>query len=107
MEKSSNLTISEVSLKARSKNEVYTVLSVKGGIYLPPISDANQKYLKGIFTGKKKYFLIKSIFVKRVPQIENLRLKELIIFAKQNIDIESYLPDYDYVKELQRKDFAI
>ena len=46
MEKSSDLTISEVSLKARSKKEVYTVLSVEGGIYLPLISDANQNISK-------------------------------------------------------------
>ena len=46
MEKSFQLTISEISLKARSKKEVYTILSIEGGIYLPPISDANQSYLK-------------------------------------------------------------
>ena len=103
MEKSSDLTISEVILKNRSKKEVYIVLSVEGGIYLPPISDASQKFLKGILTGKKKYFINKGILVKRVPQIDNLRVKELISFAKQNIEIESYLSDYDYYKVPQRE----
>ena len=57
--KSYQLTISEISLKAISKKEVYTILSIESGIYLPPISDANQSYLRGILTGKKKYFLSK------------------------------------------------
>ena len=103
MEKSYQLTISEISLKARSKKEFYTILSIEGGIYLPPISDANQSYLKGILTGKKKYFLSKDIMVKRVPQIEHLRVKELINFASENCDFKSYLPDYDYDKEPQRE----
>ena len=93
IEKSSQLTISEISLKARSKKEVYTILSIEDGIYLHPISDANQSYLKGILTVKKKYFLSKDIMVKRVPQIEHLRVKELINFASENCDIKSYLPD--------------
>ena len=41
--------------------------------------------------------------VKRVPQILHLRVKELIYFACENCDIKSYLPDYDYDKELQRE----
>ena len=41
--------------------------------------------------------------VKRVPQIEHLRVKELINFASENCDIKSYLPDYDYDKEPQRE----
>ena len=58
---------------------------------------------KWILTGKKKYFLSKDIMVKRVPQREHLRVKELINFASENCDIKSYLPDYDYDKELQRE----
>ena len=41
--------------------------------------------------------------VKRVPQIEHLRVKELINFASENCDIKSYLSDYDYDKKLQRE----
>ena len=64
MEKSSQLAISEISLKARSNKEVYTILSIEGGIYLPPILDANQSYLKGILTSKKKFFLAKILWSK-------------------------------------------
>ena len=83
--------------------EVYTILSIDDGIYLPLISDANQSYLKGILISKKIYFLSKDIIIKRVLQIEHLRLKELINFASENCDIKSHLSNYDYNKELQRE----
>ena len=57
IEKSLDLTISEVSLRP----ELCIVLSFEGGVYSSPISNANQKYPKGILTGKKKYFHNKRI----------------------------------------------
>ena len=45
------ITLNDISIKARSKREVYLVLTVEGGLYLPPILDANRAYLKDIMSG--------------------------------------------------------
>ena len=45
------ITLNDISIKARSKMEVYLVLTVEGGLYLPPILDANRAYLKDIMSG--------------------------------------------------------
>ena len=45
------ITLNDISIKARSKMEVYLVLTVEGGLYLPPILDANRAYLKDIVSG--------------------------------------------------------
>ena len=103
MEKSTPLTIQQIGIRAKSKKEVYTVLTVEGGLYLPPLADANQKYLKAILLGKKKYLLCKEIIVAKVPHIESLRVKDIVWFAADNIDIKSYMPEYEYNKDPQRE----
>ena len=45
------ITLNDISIKARSKKEVYLVLTVEGGLYLPPILDSNRMYLKEIMSG--------------------------------------------------------
>ena len=55
MEKQVNLN--DIPIRARSKKEVYLVLTAEGGLYLPPILDSNESYLKGIMNGTKKILL--------------------------------------------------
>ena len=45
------ITLNDISIKARSKKEVYLVLTVEGDLYLPPILDTNRAYLKDIMNG--------------------------------------------------------
>ena len=45
------ITINDIALHAKSKKEVYDVLTIEGGIYLPPIIDANRKYVQNIIRG--------------------------------------------------------
>ena len=71
------LTINEVAIKARSKKEFYSVLSAEGGIYLPPIMDANSSYFKDIVTGNKKFLYSKNKVVK-VPQIKRLYITDIL-----------------------------
>ena len=33
------ITLNDISIKAKSKREVYNVLTVEGGLYLPPLMD--------------------------------------------------------------------
>ena len=97
------LTIQQVGIKAKSKKEVYTVLTVEGGLYLPPLSDVNHKFLKSILLGDKKYLLCKNVLVVKVPYIDNLRVKNILLFAADKVDISSYLPEYEYNKDPQRE----
>ena len=92
------LTINDVAIKAKSKKEIYYVLTCEGGIYLPPIMDANSTYLKDIVRGAKKFIYSKDVNVIKLPQIKRLYVADLLKWGKQNTLINSYLPTYKYVK---------
>ena len=53
METNQELSIVEVSAKLQSNKELYTILTKTGNLYLPPISYANQSYLRGVYNGQK------------------------------------------------------
>ena len=93
-----DFTINDISLKAKSKKEVYQVLTYEGGIYLPPILDANKNYIKDIMTGKKKFLYWKQILTVKVPHIDSLSIKQVLNFAKEWTNINDYLPTYKYNK---------
>ena len=50
------LTVTEVGAKAKSKSkvEIYRLLTIEGGLDLPPAKDVNFQILRGIITGTKK-----------------------------------------------------
>ena len=102
MEQRASITISDIAIKARSKKEVYNVLTVEGELYLPPIVDTTQKYLKEILTGKKKYLLCKDVKISKVPHTEKLRIRDILAFALKHIEIQSYIPEYEYNKPPHR-----
>ena len=99
----SQITLNDVSVKAQSKKAVYLVLTVEGGLYLPPMMDSNKEYLKAIITGKKKFLYSKDVNVIKLPQLKSLSIKEILVFAKKNTDIENYLPIYKYNKLKNRE----
>ena len=92
------ITINDIAIHAKSKKEIYHVLTVEGGLYLPPMMDANKRYIQDIMRGIKKFIYAKNVRIVKVPQIENLSIKAILIWAKENTSIESYLPSYDYEK---------
>ena len=51
-----DISLVDISVKARSKMEVSFVLTVEGGVYLPPIFDTNRNYLKSIISDKKNLY---------------------------------------------------
>ena len=71
---------------------------MEGGLYLPPMMDANKRYIQDIMREIKKFIYAKNVRIVKVPQIENLSIKAILIWAKENTSIESYLPSYDYEK---------
>ena len=48
------ITLNDISIHAKSKKEIYHVFTVEGGIYLPPILDADKIYIRNIIRGYKK-----------------------------------------------------
>ena len=48
-----HLTVYSLGIKARSKIEVYRLLTTEGGVYLPPVNEVNYQYLKSIIAGEK------------------------------------------------------
>ena len=85
------ITISDIALYAKNKKEVYDVWAIEGGIYLPPLMDANRKYVQNIIRGFKKFLYSKKIKVVKVPQIDQLSIKKLLEWGRENTEIESYL----------------
>ena len=46
-------TVHEFGIVSQSKREVYDILTVKGGYYLPPIEQANANYISDVLSGDK------------------------------------------------------
>ena len=97
-----NFTISDVGTKCKSKSEFYSVLTTKGRLYLPPKRDWTQNFLLQQMIGKKKVFHNNDVKVINLSQIKGLRVPQILLFARSKVDIDSYLPEYDYVKEPNR-----
>ena len=93
-----DITINDISLKAKSKKEAYSVLTSEGGIYLPPIGDSNKEYLRDTITGRKKFLYCKSILTVKVPHLKTLSIKEILNFARNKIEIDYYSSVYKYTK---------
>ena len=50
------LRVQQISVRAKSKKEMYRILQLEGDVYLPPIQQANRKYITGIISGKIKVY---------------------------------------------------
>ena len=48
------ITTFELGTKAKSKSEVYRLLSTEGKVYLPPASEANHNFISDVISGKLK-----------------------------------------------------
>ena len=46
-------TVLDVRIKAKSKLEIYRVLTPEGDIYLPPIKEWNYQFIRDIISGAK------------------------------------------------------
>ena len=98
-----NLTVNDLSVKFKSKIELYNVLTREGDVYLPPKQDSTQKFLRDIMLGNKLYLNCKDISVIKVPQYKELHVKDILKFAASKVNIKMYMPDYAYQKEPNRE----
>ena len=63
MEEEKDFMVHELGNASRSKKEVYDILTVKGGFYLPPIELANSDYISDILSDEKLVWIIFIRFV--------------------------------------------
>ena len=103
MEASQELSIVEVSAKLQSNKELYTILTKTGNLYLPPISYANQSYLRGVCNGQKLWIRCSKVKVVKVPHAKGLEVASILKFAFDHFDLIKYLPEYEYQKEPSRE----
>ena len=87
------LSISNVGTKSKSKNEFYFVLTAEGRLYLPPKRDWTQKFLHQQMIGKIKILHNDDVKVINVSQINELRVSQILLFARSEVDIDSYLSE--------------
>ena len=103
MEAEQELSILEVSKKCQSKKELYTILMITGDLFLHPILFANQKYLRDIWTERKRYVKCSQVVVTKVLHLEELVVSRILKFAMEHFDILKFLPEYNFEKATKRK----
>ena len=92
------MQISQIGLKSKSKKEVYDLLWNEGYIYLPPIRDAHHKLISQVIIGEKKHLKCSAIKICRIPHLKDLRVEDLLAFGANHINIDDYIPVYNYHK---------
>ena len=103
MENFSLKSVNEVALKSKSKKEVYDLLTTKGDVYLPPLRDTHYKFISKIMWGDKLYLKCPEVKVCKVPHFKTLNVAELMEFAKENSNIDEFLPEYNYQKKNKQR----
>ena len=66
------------------------------------MADLNYKYISAILVEHKKVTKLKDVKVCSVPHLKGLTIKDLLEFAKTQIEIDMYTPDYEYDKTPNR-----
>ena len=99
-EEFSEISIQQVGLKWRSKKEVYNLRGwLLSSIVLGwDIFQVFYKYISAFLVGNKKVIKWKEVKVCSVPHPKGLTIKDLLEFAKTQIEIDMYIPDYEYDK---------
>ena len=52
-EEKTPFTVTDISIKAKSKIELYRILTTEGDVYLPPSKEWNYQFIRYVITGKK------------------------------------------------------
>ena len=106
------MNVNEISLHARSKRELNRLLQLNGNVYLPPLEQANHKYIADVLSWKKKVWFQFLIYV--VCQefefdtnsgsiFKNLRVTNIWAFSKDKINIDEYLPVFKQEDKLPER----
>ena len=102
MRRAFDFTIKDLAAKCLNKSKLYHILATEGGMYLPPMQDSTQNYLRNVLRGKKYYINCKDVNMIHVPQYKGLRVREIIDFVHKKIHIYKYLSKYKYNKKAKQ-----
>ena len=105
MEKVS-ISLLEVGDKARSKAELFSLLTTEGHLYLPPYKYCSIEFIADIVEGKRKVSCLsaaefnllmkalesKEVIICHLPHIKGLRTEDLVNFLVDDSQWENYLP---------------
>ena len=91
--------------KARSKYELYKMLTVEGHMYMPPYKYWSVDFMADIIEGKKRYARVifplfdliqalkyKDVIIRHLPHVEGLRTENLLEFLINNCEGLDFLP---------------
>lgn len=74
-----------LSEKFKSKNELYDILDISGGFYLPPKRDVDFEFLRKFFAGSKKLFKKRDVwFLEKIPRFEEIKIDDIWAMAKDD-----------------------
>ena len=74
-------------------------MTTEGDIYLSPLGDTHYKFISQTMWGDQLYLKCSEVKVCKVPNLKTLNVADLIEFAKENTNIDEFLPDYYYQKQ--------
>ena len=57
------LNVRQISIRARSKKEMYRLLQLEADVYLPPIQQTNRRFIADIVSEKKKVIHVVVIII--------------------------------------------
>ena len=103
MDVDQKFTIADLSAKCKNKIELFNLLSEEGKILLPPSKDWTRQFMRELMHGSKQHIKLHKAKVIQVPQYEGLFVKNILKFAKTKVDIDQYLPEFEYNKEPKRQ----
>ena len=105
MEEFSVILINEVALKSKSKSkkDVSDLLITEGNIYLLPLWDTLYKFISQIICGEMLYLKWSEIKVCEVPHLKSLSVWVMLEFARNNTNVDEFLPDFNYQKQPNRE----
>ena len=92
-----------LSSKWTAKTQLYNLFKREGKICLPLKQDATQSFLRDLIIERKNCINIEDVNGIKVPQYKDLTVRDIINLAHQNIHIDRFLPNYDYLKDLYRE----
>ena len=102
MQEFSEISVSQIIIKWKSKKEVYNLLTNEGGFYLPPLIDSNYKYISQVLVSDKKAMKWKAIKVWSIPHLDSLTISEILQFASDHFEVEEYIHSYEYYRHPNR-----
>ena len=95
----------ELRSKAKSKFDLYRLLSVDLGWFLPSYRRCPIRFLRQLLAGEKKVLLVTDVKTFDVPQYPELSVMKLYPYIKETQELNIFFPDYD--PELPERKFML